>query len=43
VKLTIRVPADLHAKLEALKERDGITLQGAGVVALREYLKKRGA
>jgi hypothetical protein len=45
VKLTLRVPRDVYDQLDRLRDKEGITLQGAGLVALRQYLeaKKTGA
>lgn len=44
VAVTIRIPADIHKRLDDLREETGVPMQRSVVDALREYLaKKRSA
>ena len=40
--VTIRLPEDLGKRLDALKKREGTTIQHAVVTALEPYLAKKG-
>jgi len=40
--ITVRVSQDLARRLEALKDRDGTTMQHAAVTALESYLRSKG-